>query len=57
MKTASGSRICADRALSDPHLRPDVLLVAGGLCVGDIPAFLTSNVSRGRVIVSLSAGV
>jgi transcriptional regulator GlxA family with amidase domain len=36
--TASGPRIHADRALSDPALRPDVLLVAGGLTVGEVAA-------------------
>lgn len=32
--TASGPSIHADRSVSDPDLRPDVLLVAGGLAVG-----------------------
>lgn len=30
VRTASGPTICADRAISDPTLRPDVMLVAGG---------------------------
>ena len=35
VRTASGPMIHADRAVGDPGLRPDVLLVAGGLCVGE----------------------
>lgn len=33
VRTASGPLIHADRSISDPDLRPDVLLVAGGLAV------------------------
>ncbi len=33
VRTASGPTIHADRALSDPDLEPDVLLVAGGLAI------------------------
>lgn len=36
--TASGPAIHAERAVSDPGLRPDVLLVAGGLAVGTAAA-------------------
>jgi len=34
IRTAAGPMIHADVAVSDPRLRPDVLLIAGGLAVG-----------------------
>ncbi len=36
LRTASGPRLVVDRSVSDPDLRPDVLLIAGGLAV--VPA-------------------
>ena len=38
VRTASGPSIVAERAIDDPVLAPDVLLVAGGLRVGEVAA-------------------
>lgn len=38
VRTAAGPAIHAERAVGDPALRPDVLLVAGGLTVGEAAA-------------------
>lgn len=60
--TASGPRIHADHAVSDPDLRPDLLLVAGGLAVQDaasderLVADLGSLAARSEEVGSVCTG-
>lgn len=56
LRTASGPRIHADRAVADPDLRPDVLLVAGGLDVG-APAADHAFVDELRGLIARSGEV
>lgn len=62
VRTASGPVILAERSLADPELRPDVLLVAGGLCVGDAAAdvhtveALSGLVARSAEVGSVCSG-
>jgi transcriptional regulator GlxA family with amidase domain len=54
--------IRAERALGDPGLAPDVVLVAGGLCVADVAAdarfvgALTALVERSGEVGSVCSG-
>ncbi|MGE3960674.1 MAG: GlxA family transcriptional regulator [Dehalococcoidia bacterium] len=62
VRTAIGPRIHADRALRDRTLRPDVLLVAGGLCVEEpaadesLVADLIGLIARSAEIGSVCSG-
>lgn len=38
VRTASGPTMLAERSIDDPELRPDVLLIAGGLQIGEATA-------------------
>lgn len=62
LRTASGPMILAERSITDPGLRPDVLLVAGGLCVGEAAAdeptvaALAELVARSGEVGSICSG-
>jgi transcriptional regulator GlxA family with amidase domain len=62
VRTAAGPAIYADREVRDPRLQPDVLLIAGGLCVGDAAADetfvrdLTALTGRSGEVGSICSG-